>query len=381
MNILINRTNTNNKGAELMLYAVLHELEQKYPDANVILPYTGFSEGLSYIKTSVKLIFRNGKWLYDLFDKSYLLKIGRRISMPLTYFSDMYPVKDIDYFLDAGGFQFSDQIGYHINTPERWGKMLDFYKRQGTKMIFLPQAFGPFNKETGKRLMLTIGKYSDLIFARENISYQYLIDCGLNKDNIRIAPDFTLPVKGNFPQGYNDFKNGVAIIPNLRMVDKGVVTYGQYLKIMENIVCLCKDYGHKAFLLNHEGKNDEKICFKIAKQLSENVRVVTGLNALEVKGLIGGCYAVISSRFHGVASSLSQSIPVLATSWSHKYELLFKNFGVNDGVIDIKDDTYMQKISRLLDERENSEYRALLKLNNDAIAARIDEMWEKVWSI
>jgi polysaccharide pyruvyl transferase WcaK-like protein len=196
MNILVNRTNTENKGAELMLYAVLQELERIHPDATVILPYTGFKEGLSYIRTPVKMLFRKGKRLYDILDKSYLLRISRKLLMPLTFFTDMYPVEGIDYFIDAGGFQFSDQIGYRINTPERWERLLKSYKKQGTKIVFLPQAFGPFKKETGKELMRVICKFADLIFSREEVSYKYITECGVNSDNIDIAPDF--PANVNF---------------------------------------------------------------------------------------------------------------------------------------------------------------------------------------
>lgn len=381
MNILVNRTNTENKGAELMLYAVLKELERVHPDATVILPYTGFKEGLSYIQTPIKLLFREGKWLYDILDKAYLLRIGRKLSMPLVYFTDMQAVDNIDYFIDAGGFQFSDQIGYKINTAERWEKMLSTYKEHGTKIIFLPQAFGPFKQKKGHDLMRVICKYSDLVFARENISYKYLVECGVSKENISVAPDFTLPVHGDCPQQYKRLKNGVAIIPNLRMVDKGILSYSAYIKVMENLVAQCENAGHTAFLLNHEGKNDENVCRRIATELNDKIEVVTGLNALEVKGLLGECYAVISSRFHGVASSLSQAIPVLATSWSHKYELLFNDFGVKDAVIDVTDDKYLQKLPIVLDKRANAEYRELLHSSHKVIADKIAEMWVKVWNI
>lgn len=381
MNILINRTNTENKGAELMLYAVLKELERIHPDANVILPYTGFEEGLSYIQTSIKLLFRKGKWLYDILDKSYLLRIGKKLSLPLLYFTDMHAVKNINYFIDAGGFQFSDQIGYRINTPKRWEKILSTYKKQGTKIIFLPQAFGPFKKEIGKNLMRIICKYSDLVFARDEISYQYLMECGINRNNIYIAPDFTLFVHGYCPKQYEHLKNGVAIIPNLRMVDKGIVAYNEYIKVMENLINQCKKAGHQAFLLNHEGKDDEKLCLRIVEELTDRIEIVTGLNALEVKGVIENCYAVISSRFHGVASALSQAVPVLATSWSHKYELLFKDYKIKDAIINIGDESYLQKLSMILDEKANVKYRELLHKSHATITNQITDMWKCVWNI
>lgn len=381
MNILVNRTNSKNKGAELMLYAILQELERKHPDALVILPYNGYDEGLTYIKTPIKMMFRRGKPLYDFLNRTHVLSVANKLHLPTTYFTDMYPVNNIDYFIDAGGFQFSDQIGYRTNTPQRWEGMLRTYKQNGTKIVFLPQAFGPFKESTGGKLINIICKYSDIIFAREEVSFNNIANSGAKTDFVSISPDFTAPVKGTFPLGYEQFKGGIAIIPNMRMVDKGIVEFDHYIRVMQEIIKLCIKSGHETFLLNHEGRGDEMICKKIAAGLKNRIGIATGLNALEVKGLIGECYAVISSRFHGVASSLSQTIPVLATSWSHKYELLFKDFGISGSVIDVNTHNYTDKLPLILDERQNAGFRHTLSTNLPTIKNQISQMWDKVWAL
>lgn len=381
MNILVNRTNSINKGAELMLYAILQELERKYPDALVILPYNGYDEGLNYIKTPIKMMFRRGKSIYDFLNWTHLLGVANKLHFPTTYFTDMFPVSNIDYFIDAGGFQFSDQIGYKTNTPQRWEGLLQTYKQNGAKIIFLPQAFGPFKESTGKKLINIICEYSDVVFAREEVSFNNIANSGAKTNVVSISPDFTALVNGTFPSGYEHLKGGVAIIPNMRMVDKGIVEYSHYVSVMQEIIKRCIENGHETFLLNHEGKSDEMICKKIAAGLENRTQIVSGLNALEVKGLIEKCYAVISSRFHGVASSLSQRVPVLATSWSHKYELLFKDFGISGSVIDVNGHDYVDKLSLILDKGQNASFRHTLSTNLPIIKDQISLMWEKVWSI
>ena len=56
MKIVLSGVETNNKGAELMLYAILQEIERKYPTATVYLPYNGIRQGEGYnIVTSLNI--------------------------------------------------------------------------------------------------------------------------------------------------------------------------------------------------------------------------------------------------------------------------------------------------------------------------------------
>ena len=63
-------------------------------------------------------------------------------------------------------------------------------------------------------------KYADLIFARENISYEYLSNLVGERSNLKIAPDFTNLIKGIIPENFDNKINRFCIIPNYRMIDK-----------------------------------------------------------------------------------------------------------------------------------------------------------------
>ncbi len=62
---------------------------------------------------------------------------------------------------------------------------------------------------------------------------------------------------------------------------------------------------------------------------------------------------VVSSRFHGCVSALSQAVPCLATGWSHKYQALFDDFGLPEGLLQPVDpDTAVLRLESMLAQRE-----------------------------
>jgi colanic acid/amylovoran biosynthesis protein len=164
------------------------------------------------------------------------------------------------------------------------------------------------------------------------------------------------------------------------MVDKGVITLQDYLRIIKAIIREVNVSGRTAFLLNHEGLGDEKLCFTLSKETG--LDVLTGLNALEVKGVISKSYLCISSRFHGVASALNSDVPCLATSWSHKYEELFKDYGQTECVLDISNlEETIKKVKSYLDPAINQTVKTNINMFVPKIKDQTMKMWKAIWAI
>ena len=167
----------------------------------------------------------------------------------------------------------------------------------------------------------------------------------------------------------------------MRMIDKGIISMEDYLEILSYIINISKSKGFSVYLLNHEGVEDELLAYKWQKLLSYDIEVVTGLNALEVKGLISTAYLCVTSRFHGVASALNSSVPCLATSWSHKYKELFYDYGLNGCVLDLTDKNgIIVKIDEYLDKANNDKVRKHLNQQVALIQKETKEMWRFVWN-
>lgn len=383
MKIVLSGVETNNKGAELMLYAILQEIERRFPDAEVYLPYYRIAQGTKYVHTNLK--FRTTPWsaiVAKLRVPVILYKL-KLYNESQAIIAETSIVKDADWFIDGSGFAFGDQWNIKDSRIRDWELKLQALHDSGCKVVFLPQAFGPVEKEGTKKAFTMLNKYANLIMPREQVSYDYVRASGLiDMNKVKKFTDFTSLVEGVFPEKYSQLRNGICIIPNMQMIRMGKITYEDYIKLLSALVNEGKRSGLPIYLLNHEGKQDEELCIKCKESIGGDIEAVTGLNALEVKGLIGTAKIVITSRFHGLASALNSGVPSLATSWSHKYEELFRDYGLEGYVLPLNDiEKAVERVGELLDEKENQRLRNHLAQQIPLIKAQTKEMWECVWAI
>lgn len=381
--IILSGVNTNNKGAELMLYAILQEIERRFPDAIVYLHENSIRQGLEYIQTNLDLRYKPINRIQHHYKRFHIRSIAWRLHIDQVHLDDVYAVRGADYFIDASGFLVSDQWNLNDYTVKKWNLLLKRNKAAGTKIIFLPQAFGPINKDNTIKLLSSINQYADIILPREKVSWNYINSSGIvDMNKVKIFTDFTSLVDGEFPAKYNNFKDGICIIPNLRMVDTGNVKMDDYISLIDLIIKTAKKKNKPIYLLNHEGPRDERLAYQIQSTVGKEIEVITGLNALEVKGMISSAYLVISSRFHGVASSLSTCVPCLATSWSHKYEELFNDYKQHDCVLPLDNiNSAIQMVNNLIDENKNQEIRKSLQEIKPHIQNETRIMWKEIWSV
>ena len=228
----------------------------------------------------------------------------------------------------------------------------------------------------------TLDEFADILVARDEVSLYYLTSEIIKKDKVLLYPDFTASVKGVETEYSKKHKNKICVIPNSKIIQTGVMDYESYQKAIVKIIDhICKN-GYKVVLLNHEGLGDYNLCKSIASQTNDEVAIVTGLNAVETKGVIASSYMVISSRFHGVANALSSCVPCLATSWSHKYQKLLDEYEQYDNLLDLTDiDKAYSMVDRMLVTTQNDKIRSVLKAKNEIVKAKNLEMWNTIWEM
>jgi polysaccharide pyruvyl transferase WcaK-like protein len=289
--------------------------------------------------------------------------------------------KEIDVILDAAGFAYSDQWGSPAcrelsASSKKW-------KKNGTKLVMLPQALGPYKNRKIQKYVKSWAENADLVFPREKDSYRYLIELVGEQEKIKLYPDFTNLVEGTLPEGYNPSDKRIAIVPNYRMVDKTDQRQSEaYLPFLIKSATYLINKGLQPFLLVHEGESDQMLSDKISDAVG-GIPIVKETNPLHIKGILGTCDATIGSRFHGLVSALSQGVPSLATGWSHKYQCLFDDYGFSDGFVSVDDGDAIlyKKIDLLIDSDSSKSLRNSLTEKSSDLKKLSEEMWERVFSV
>jgi len=362
-----------NKGAELMLASVVERVKQYWPEADIVLegnplsPYKNRALLGAYQKLSLR------KNIIDLnFLSCYLPKKIRNYLKKWGIVTEA----DINVVLDAAGFAYGDQWG--SLKIKHLGGELKRYHKNNCKYIFLPQALGSFSRVADQQVLKDTLSKAALICAREEDSYKHIRALIGNADNLVQYPDFTNAVKGVVPDYWQNGQQKVCFIPNSNMIgvkNKNERWKSNYISIMTLLMTQVQLLGYEVVLLNHEGEGDRDICNVLNQHFDNKLTIIEESDPLKVKGIIGDSKAIVCSRFHGCVSALSQGVVNLGTSWSHKYEQLFKEYGVSDLLIDpsVSDKAQIALINSIL--ADNELYSKVISDN----AVKYKEITEKMW--
>ena len=371
----IRKAGFTNKGAEMMLIATIQKIRERLPHSKIVvapnytLPFDSRARlGLWHRAELIKMGFDFGKLVRF---------VPKKLRERYGFVTDA----EVDVVVDAAGFAYSDQWG--IAPAKDMAKRSMVWKKQGKRVILLPQAFGPFDGPEIKEAMTKIADNVTLIFARDDRSYRYLVDVVGERENILKAPDFTnLLDVTSYKSSFSVEKNAVAIVPNARMLDKTDINEkGAYLGFLRDSITLCEDSGLRPFFLIHETIDDLKIAEAINLERENPIRVIRVNDALEAKTIIQKCEAMIGSRFHALVSALSLSVPVVGTGWSHKYQELFNDYEYGQGLtkVDLTPDQLRLKLSIILDQESRCEIKSHLKDKSSQIKLKVLSMWDKVF--
>jgi colanic acid/amylovoran biosynthesis protein len=368
-----------NKGAHLMLLAVLERLRTIAPDAQVVLAP---SPGSPYRQRAALGAWQKLPLRWRSLD---LTTLGNAVPEPVTRLMRRYGVLTehaIDAVLDASGYAYGDAWGAHALRAT--AAELQRYGRRGRPYCFLPQAFGPF--EQTREAAAGFGRAlagATLVCARDEDSRAHLrsIAPALG-DRLLLCPDFTIGLAPAPPDSLRDrvHARSVLLIPNANMVRDRRAT-ADYVELLARAGRWARAHGYEPCVLNHEGAADAPLCTAIADALGTDgprPAIVDEADPLATKALIGAAAAVVCSRFHGCVNALSQGVPCLATSWSHKYEALYADFGVRDWVLRAGADAPAVEDLLAATLARRTDANAALTAKRAVLLGQIERMWQRV---
>lgn len=367
--ILLHGTGTHNKGAELMAVAVLqHYRRLPHPPEFAVPPQFGSYRDRA--KYGLWTLMQERRW-----GRAKLVSLLAHPAFRRKY--GLAVESDCTTVIDASGFAFGDQHG--PRPTQQMARNCRRWKRQGKKIILLPQAFGPFTTPAIRTACRELVENCDLVFAREEESYRHLVDVVGERANIKMAPDFTPLVQGILPEGFQPRNGTVFVVPNMRMLDKTDRSLAErYIPFLAEAIKGVINHDLNASLLIHTPE-DRALVEPIRNACAFEIDVVEESCPLRLKGILGTAYAVISSRFHALVGALSQNVPALAVGWSHKYEQLMREYGCPEAAVQVNDQNGLTAtLGQILKEPTRSGIIDRIRQANDRIRQEIATMWSAV---
>ncbi len=371
--------NFQNKGAELMLYATQEKIKE-WDKTNSVACHLLIGNFEQRNSKDISHLMERRIYRFPKFDNLTSL-FSKLIPSFIRAKNNLILESEVDVIFDASGFAYSDQWG--PDASQQMAKRCLKWKRQNKKIILLPQAFGPFENPQVKEAFITIANNVDLIFARDDISYNYISNLPISLANVKIAPDFTNLVKPQQTSYIKDLANRIAIVPNQRMLDKTLdLTSNQYFEFLTKAINYLHEQKKNPFILVHETK-DIDLAQKLKLNIKKPIQIIQEENPLILKGILGQSDFVIGSRFHSLISALSQNIPCIGTGWSHKYQTLFQEYNCSELLVTFEVtnmEVSLNKLNLLLNYQSKSEIVNKIKVSSEKQKELSQLMWEKVQS-
>lgn len=328
---------SGNHGCEAIVRSTLKIIEDGYKnDLFSIRDYEDVKYGLTDI-CNVEKIFYQMK--HPLVEK-FILKVKKKlygnkvteINKYKTFYNDC---DKNSIALSIGG----DNYCYpHAKTR----KMLPFLnsnaKKKGAKLVLWGCSVEPhlINKEMVNEL-----NYYDLITARESLTYNSLIENGMNEEKLRLIPDpafqldkIDLPLPDNFIE-----KNtvGLNISPLIqRREKKKRIAFKNFSKLIDYII---SNTDMNIALIPHviwRHDNDLKPLKKLydIHKDSERVVLIEDHGARELKGFISRLKMFIGARTHATIAAYSTNVPTLTIGYSIKAKGIAKDlFGTDENMV------------------------------------------------
>ena len=370
-----------NRGAPRALIAVRERLERALPDAELVLlpgPHSPYRERA-----------RCGAWqLLPL--RRAGIDLGRlagRGPATLRRRARAYGIvgeADLDAILDASGYAYGDcwpqrALRYAAGELERLA-------RRQRPYLFLPQAFGPFVRNTrATRRFAAALPFAARIYARDARSREQLAVLGPNvAAQAAECPDFTLTLPGDAAAAdrWGVTRSTVLIVPNGELTtarNPDAAARAAYVALLTGLARYARGQGYAVRVLNHEGSRDAELCALIAREAGAP-DIIADADPRAARGVLGAAAAVVASRFQACAGALAHGVPCLGTGGNDDFAALYEDFGVRDWLLGPGDAGHAAAmLARLLGERQAR--APALAARRAELAARVETMWADVLAV
>jgi hypothetical protein len=368
--------NPQNLGSCLMLLAAQERLSRAFPAARISVALG--TDDLRLARPHRERFGVVGRWprRWKRLDVGWL---GEVVPESLQRAFSMTRDQDFRAVVDLSGFAYGDFWG-EGKLERRLGRHITQWKREGRKVVLLPQAFGPFENGALADGMRRVLDNADLVFPRDRVSREHLTRLGSGSRALDQFPDFTHEVPAI--SGPDDPKAGtyVCLIPNSKLtVGKPAADVARYLDFfVEAATKLTAQLGVGAVMLRFGGAEDAALIDSLLARMDPKPRCFFVDDARHAKALIANSVATVSSRFHAIMSALGAGIPTLSVGWSHKYGEALSEYDCASYSLSIADLAESSALEHFVTEIRAGSLRDRVHAASLRQRVTTDRMWNRV---
>lgn len=367
MHILIRGAGFANKGAEAMLRVVQRELSRRLREVVFLVTVPSkdhvraYGAGCVPICCAPPVHARPGHavpLLGRVLDRLYRPQangLSPAAANAARAECEISAAGSVDAVVDISGFSYGDIWG--ISPFAYAWPWIEYCRANNKPFFFLPQAWGPFEKQDVAHWAMKFCQSGALLFSRDDESSRYLAAVqGADAAPVRQCPDIAFCFQGGSASvgasmlkslGMTAQRPVIGLMPNMRVYERseGRGSANRYIRCLIALANYCIDIlGADLLLVPNEvkaadaGKPDDRfLCGLIEASIQKPAHcfiVRDTCTSETVCAAVGRMEFLIASRFHALVFALAQGVPVLALGWSHKYRELLRLFALEDFAVD-----------------------------------------------
>ncbi len=361
-----------NKGDELMLRVASSKIRSSVPAAGqAIRPGATSFEGrcqlgLKQLIWPKRLNRLSGNLGYFILNR-YRHQIG------------LVSEQDLRAVVNFMGYRYAD---FGSRETEIDAKIARERSQRGVKLIFLPQAYGPFQSKQCRDSARTLFSSAGLVYARDRFSKEYVSELMGPDFRVTQFPDITIGTAGE-KSDYELPDEFMVVVPNHWMLSRAQEKdQTAYVAFIREAINVSMAQGLHVVLLDHSPFQDQGIIDELLScyEKNERVRYVPERNPLRLKWIIGEARFLVGSRYHAIVAALSQNVPAIGTSWSKKYQGLYSDYGVDELLVAPSEarESLASFAGKLREGPERERIVGALKTANIDFRTQLDKMWSQI---
>jgi len=346
---------SKNRGCEAIVRSAIPIIKKNIPNAQITLLSQDIESdraipGITHLfKDEVSQI---QKYSLDWFKSAINLKLfnDESYALQVAHQSILKHIPTHDVFLSIGG----DNYCY---GEQPWLYEVDRQvKKAGKKLILWGASIG---SEDLTPLKVNDLKSFDLLLVRETLTYQNLLDNGIQ--NVKLCADGAFTMEKEelpLPEGWQE-GNTIGFNFSPLVLKKNKDSKEASLKLVKHILDTTDMTIAFTPHVMINGNNDYEILQGFYNQFKETNRVILlpdNLNAIQYKGYIARMRFFIGARTHATIAAYSNAVPTMVLGYSVKSKGIAKDiFGSERLVLDLSEISDASKLIEKFEELKRDE--------------------------